>query len=151
MRNGWGAAATPSVARWRPAGVPHGRRGLRVTLGAGLWAVIALLIALTACRGGEGSPGTVDRDTFLDAWVALRVAAAEASDGDLDGPERDRILAEHGVDEQDLVDFVQAHGADIGYMNELWSDVLERLYEEGVDLPAEEGPGMRSPRPDTAG
>lgn len=150
MRNG-GAAARRGVARWRPVGVPHGRRGLRVTLAAGLWAVIALLTTLTACRGGEPPPGTVDRDTFLDAWIALRIAAAEASDGDLDGPERDRILAEHGMDEQDLVDFVQAHGADIGYMNELWSDALERLEEEGVDVPSDEGPGMPSPRPDTAG
>lgn len=113
--------------------------------------MIALLTALTSCRGGESPPGTVDRDTFVDAWVALRIAAAEASDGDLDDAERDRILAEHGVDEQDLVDFVQAHGADIGYMNELWSDVLERLEEEGVDVPSDEGPGMPSPRPDTAG
>jgi hypothetical protein len=115
------------------------------------WVLFALVTTLGACGGRDVPPGVIDRETFLDAWVALRLATAEASDGELSDQERGRILTERGVDEQDLADFVQAHGADVDYMNDLWNDVLERLEDEGVDVPANEGPGMPSPQPDTAG
>jgi hypothetical protein len=102
-----------------------------------LWAV---LLALAACRGDERVPlveGVIDRETFIEVYVDLRVATLEGQALALPEEERDRILASHGVDGEDLIAFVDAYGRELDYMNGVWSEVEQRLE-------------TRSPAPDLA-
>ncbi len=41
--------------------------------------------------------------------------------------ERDRILAELGLTPEDLIEFVEAHGRDIPFMQEVWEEVDHNL------------------------
>ena len=42
---------------------------------------------------------------------------------------RDSILAKYDVTDQDLLDFVDSHGADVEFMRDLWSEIETRLSE----------------------
>jgi len=95
-----------------------------------LRAVCAIALSLSACRGEEQVPvveGVIDRETFIEAYVDLRVATIEGSDLALPVEERDSVLAEHGVSADDLTAFVEAYGRYLDYMSSLWSDVEARL------------------------
>lgn len=89
-----------------------------------------LLLTLSACGAEEEVvvvPGVIDRETFIEAFVDLRVQTLESSQIHLTTEERDRILASHGVDAEDLVGFVDAYGRELDYINHVWSDIAQRL------------------------
>lgn len=87
----------------------------------------AVVAAVLAACGGDGPPAAaIDRVTFVDAWVDLRVAALTAG-GPLADSARDRVLREHGVTEDDLLAFADAVGSDPEYMLGVWTDVEERM------------------------
>ena len=78
-----------------------------------------------------------DPDTYVD----LRMATLLAGVDQIPLAERDRILAEHGVGEQDLLDFVDLRGGDPDYMHAVWDSVearIDRLRAE-INAPAPEG------------
>lgn len=87
---------------------------------------LTLLLILTGCRGTSTAAPTIDREAFIATWIDLR-AAAVAAGGTIPPAERDRVLREHGVDEEALVTFVDVHGADPAYMVEVWTEVEERM------------------------
>ena len=107
---------------------------------------MAALVLATFALGGCGdifSPdrGTIDDDTFVDVYVDLRAAALRSPGQEIPPEERDRILQEHGVEEDELVGFVETHGADIHRMRDIWERVSDRLDEmrEVETDPPEEG------------
>jgi hypothetical protein len=111
-----------------------------------------LVLALAWCGSGAGCGGNaprdaIDRDVFVEAWVDLRIAAMTAPGNELPEPERARILAEHGVGEEDLLTFAEVHGADIAYMKSVWDDVELRLEERGYGA----GTPVPGPGADSAG
>jgi hypothetical protein len=108
-------------------------------------AAIALVWAVTAC-GEAGSPedGSVDRATFVDSWVELRRAALASPTGQVPTAERDRILAERGVTQEQLLAFAEAHGADVAYMKKIWDEVAARLRPE---VPSPDDSGASPGRP----
>jgi hypothetical protein len=109
-----------------------------------VWALSALLCA--AC-GDDEAPvveGVIDRDTFIEAYVDLRVATVEGSDLTLLDTARDSILATHGVDAESLLDFVEAYGRELDYMNELWSEVERRMEARGPEQADDAVPGRTS-------
>ena len=97
------------------------------------WAIPALVAAAATAAGcgwelpGGDRDGTVDRETFLVAYVDLRVAALQGPEEELGREDRDRILNEHGVTREDLLDFVEAHGRDVDFMKELWDEARQRI------------------------
>ena len=112
--------------------------------------MLLALLAGAAC-GGSGDaatePGgekTIDRETFVDVYVELRRAALATGGEALTPGQRQEVLDEHGVSEEDLLTFALVHGGDTELMREVWSEVEERL--EALD---EQG-RPRSPPPDTA-
>ncbi len=95
--------------------------------------LMVLLVAPTACDPGfptsEGE-ASVDRDTFVEVYVELRLAALEWESGRVPEAERDRILAEHGVSEDDLREFIEVHGRNVPFMNDVWHEVSDRIRAE---------------------
>lgn len=94
------------------------------------------LLLLTLCAApllaGCGDPdeeieGIITREEFVQAYSELRVSALREEGGDIALEDRDRILAELGLTPQDLMDFVEVHGRDMDYMQEVWEEVDNNL------------------------
>jgi hypothetical protein len=112
-----------------------------------LLALILLVSVLSACddgipRSGQGS--TIDRQQFVAAMVGLRAAAVRSPSGRVNAAQRDEILAEHGLEEEDLMRYVEVHGTNVPHMTEVWAEIQDILAEWlGVDtseLEPEEDP-----------
>lgn len=110
----------------RAAGMRVGRVGMP--------ALLALVgaVGFVGCAA-DGETRLISREEFVEAYVALRLAALEESGGSDDTPispeARERTLAEHGVTEEELLRFAEIKGGDVAYMKELWSDVERRMGE----------------------
>lgn len=117
----------------RAAGMRVGRIGMP--------ALLALVgaVGFVGCAA-DGETRLISREEFVEAYVALRLAALEesgGSDGTPISPEaRERTLAEQGVTEEELFRFAEIRGGDVVYMKELWSDVERRMDE--LRLPPDE-------------
>ena len=72
-------------------------------------------------------PGTLDRDTFVEVTVELRMAALKQPNATLAPADRARILQDHGVTEEELIAFAQVRGDDTAFMAELWKEIEQRL------------------------
>jgi hypothetical protein len=68
----------------------------------------------------------------VETMVELRRAAAEWEMRRLPVEERDSILASRNLTPEDLLEFVEVHGTDVLYMNQIWTRVEARL--TGRDL-----------------
>jgi len=92
-----------------------------------------LLILAAACVGtgcGDGDeppPGVIDRATFVDVMVELRMATLNGPDASLAPADRARILQDHGVTEEDLIAFAEVRGDDPAFMAEIWREIEQRL------------------------
>jgi hypothetical protein len=97
------------------------------------FAMLAILLPVLACDAGFPSSegrAAIDRETFIRTYVDLRLAALEGETGRISEAERDRVLAEHGVTEDALRSFIEVHGRNVPYMNELWIEVDQRIRTE---------------------
>lgn len=101
-----------------------------------LLAALLLWIAVAAC-GPDGeapeTPGTVERELFVAAYVDLREAAL-LHGGALPDSLRAAVLARHGVTGDDLLRFAEIHGDEVRYMDEVWSEIEARLEARRVPL-----------------
>lgn len=88
--------------------------------------VLGWLVALPGCGSGPAA-STMDRETFIDVYVELRVAALGHDDATVTPGERERILASHGVAAEDLVTFAEVHGRDPAFMRDVWNEIEDRL------------------------
>jgi len=86
-----------------------------------------LLFLLTACFGADRDQSTIDAETFIATYVDLRAAALRSPDRQISDSERERVMAERGVTEEDLLRFADVHGRDVTFMRDLWDDVEQRL------------------------
>jgi hypothetical protein len=89
------------------------------------WSLL-LPALLVACGVGTDPAGVIDRETFIATWVDLRTAAQTAGEP-LPAADRDRVLGEHGITEDQLLGFAEAHGGDPRYMAEVWTEIEGRL------------------------
>ncbi len=94
----------------------------------------ALLLTLCAAPllagcgdSSEEIEGVITREQFVQAYSELRVSALRSEGGDIVLEERERILAESGLTPEDLIEFVEAHGRDIPFMQEVWEEVDRNL------------------------
>lgn len=115
----------------RPGDLPpqaYGRIRVPGIVGASLLraACLAVALGIGACREREDA-GVIDRAVFIDSYVDLRKAALATPTLTLTAAERERVLAEHGVTDEDLLHFVDVKGADPEYMVLLWTDVGKRV------------------------
>ncbi len=84
-----------------------------------------------SCGGGavDVPENAVGREDFIGAYLDLRTAALGSGAPTLVDATRDGILAKYDVTDQDLLDFVDSHGADVEFMRDLWSEIETRLSE----------------------
>ena len=89
-------------------------------------ALLAAAFLAAGCSHGGAEP-TIDRQTFIDTYVELRLAVLLSPEGILSDADRERILARHGVTAEDLVRFTEVRGSDPDFMLGVWSEVSSRL------------------------
>ena len=65
----------------------------------------------------------ISREAFIQAYVELRVGALRSPGQEMPLEERDRILANLGLADQDLLDFVEVRGRDVQFMRRVWEEV----------------------------
>lgn len=98
-------------------------------------ALVGASILLFGC--GPSTPeGVIDEETFIETYVALRIAAFDTDSSRIAAGDRDAILEARGVTEDDLMAFVRAHGAELEYMREVWNEIevrMDRSPETRVD------------------
>lgn len=92
-------------------------------------AVASVTLALASC-GGDALPETIERDTFVQAYANLRIAAVETDSGRIAFAVRDSILDVFGVTEGDLMIFADVHAEELEFMRDVWNDV-ELLMDRG--------------------
>ncbi len=104
--------------------------------------IMVSMVAITLCSSCSSGATDVPEDTpgraeFIGAYIDLRTAAMSAQTTDIGDELRDSILAVYDVTEQDLLDFVDMHGEDVGFMRDLWTEIetllTERLEQQAQD------------------
>ena len=87
-------------------------------------ALVLLFSGTAACGEGGAEPPSdaISRELFIRTYVELRVAALQHPSQDIALEDRDRILEERGVTQQDLLDFIDVHGDEVHYMKDLWEE-----------------------------
>jgi hypothetical protein len=88
----------------------------------------ALLLVVPGCGNTSSDAGTVmPRETFIETYVDLRVAALRSADAVLTDSARAEILARRGVSEDELIDFVTVRGTELDFMRDLWNEIEMRM------------------------
>ena len=100
--------------------------------------VLTVVAALGAC-GSSTPDGVIDRETFIDAYVELRVAALDTDSQRVAAADREAILQRLGVTEDELLRFAEVHGGELDYMREVWNEVELRLDRPSEPAPVENG------------
>ena len=88
---------------------------------------LLIIWAAVACGGSDTGADTLDRETFISTYVDLRAAALRKESREISDEQRDSILGEYGVTEEDLLSFAEMHGREVPYMQDLWDEVEVRL------------------------
>ena len=94
-----------------------------------LTGLAAAAVALAAAGCGPEAPVTIDREVFVQTYVALRVAELRSPRAVIPDADRDSVLAAMGVVAEDLVTFAEVHGGDPVYMEGVWTEVQNRITE----------------------
>lgn len=114
----------------------RGERRLGLACGA-----VVLSALLAGCgvdrptRAGE----TITPEAFVEAYVELRRAAREVDSAAWESRKRE-ILEARGLTEEALEAFVEARGADVVFLRQLWDTVQARL-ERADSIPGGDGRG----------
>ena len=100
-------------------------------------AVVASILTLQGCDT-VSLPVSVDldRETFVQTYVDLRLAALSSPRGELEPARRDSILQVHDVTSEQLLEFARVHGENPAYMTDVWDEITARM--DG-DLPDGDG------------
>ena len=88
---------------------------------------LLIIGAAVACSGSDTGADTIDRETFISTYVDLRAAALRRDSREITDEERDSILGEYGVTEDELLSFAEVHGREVPFMQDLWDEVEGRL------------------------
>ena len=94
---------------------------------------VGLALAANACAASGGGQETIEREQFIQTYVDLRVGALTDEARQISDEARDRVLAEHGVTEDELLAFADVHGRDVDFMKDVWDEVERRLDEVRPD------------------
>ena len=90
---------------------------------------VGLALALACASEEQPSGDGLTREAFVETYVALRAAGLQTASRVVSPEDRDRILAEKGVAQEELLEFAETHGGDAAFMKEVWDEVESRLEE----------------------
>ncbi len=89
---------------------------------------LTLAVVLTACGGDTSGPSPgIDAETFIATYVDLRSTALSAGESLISDAKRAQAINRHGVSEDDLTQFIEAHGEDVELMRDIWDEIERRL------------------------
>ena len=91
-----------------------------------------LVLAIAGCAGSGSNPGegdTISRDTFIRAYFELRMKGLRSPQMEISREDRDRVLNEVGVTEEELLTFVDLWGTDLEMMQGIWENVDSLMRE----------------------
>ena len=86
----------------------------------------AVFLSAVACGGSDSNPRageTISRDAFVAAYRQLRVEGIRSPDTEISLLDRDRILADLALTEEDLLTFVDVWGTNGEVMKGIWEEV----------------------------
>lgn len=92
----------------------------------------ALHILLAACGNATKEPGpasTMDAQAFVAVYVDLRLADIHSTRPEEFEAAKQKVLTQHDVTADDLLEFVQRHGRDAEFMAAVWAAIEKRLAE----------------------
>ncbi len=97
-----------------------------------LLALVLPLLTAAACGDDGATPppdeaGTIARETFVEVYVDLRIAALRSEGRTIDAATRERILSRHDVTRDDLLEFVDVHGENPRFIRDVWGEVEARI------------------------
>jgi hypothetical protein len=101
--------------------------------------VLGVGLLLAGCTGGDPAadrPSTISEDMFVAAMAQLNHARTGTLDGELTNEERARILARHGLEEDDLLTFAEVHGGEIAFMLRILDEVARATRLIDLEDPA---------------
>jgi len=110
----------------------------------------ALLLGVAGCNSKPVNPRAeeaISKELFIEAYVQLRMEGLRSPMMEISLENRDRILEEVGVTEEELFTFVDVWGADGEFMVEVWGTIDSLMTQErmsgrgGRDGGDEEDPG----------
>ena len=106
------------------------------------WLPLALVILpiLAGCESdfpGAGREPTISEDAFVQTMAELRVAALTEENGILSPESRDQILSRQGLQEADLLQFIEVRGLDVPGMHAVWLRVDEAVSQGRAELDSE--------------
>jgi hypothetical protein len=96
------------------------------------------LLGAYGCSSGEGEEAIMTRETFIDVFFDLRVAALRNSDREITPGQKEAILEAHGVTEEDLFHFSEVRGGEPEFMESVWAEIRSRLQDARSSLGDEE-------------
>jgi hypothetical protein len=89
--------------------------------------ILLVAVALTAC-GRTAEPTGLDTDRFIDAVVMLRRAAIDLRhDPAAYEAQKEQLLRDAGVTEDELRRYVERHGTDLDHMADVWRTINTRM------------------------
>ena len=87
-----------------------------------------LIVVCTNCSRGDAAPQeTIDRETFVATYVDLRRAMFVSPQQTISDADRELVLRQNAVSEDELIAFADAWGGDASYMTDVWEEVGARL------------------------
>lgn len=97
------------------------------------WTLFAssLFVLVVACEG-DAPTTTVDRETFIETYVELRLAALPSPDRKITPERKQEILSARGITEDDLLAFAESYGRDVNAMVAVWTEVEQRIAQRGA-------------------
>lgn len=95
--------------------------------------LMVILLALLAAGCGPSSPAeengrsTMSRSEFAEVFIELREAAVESDSMPEFEARRAEILQRHGIEADDLIEFVEQNVSDLQGMADTWDLIYKRL------------------------
>lgn len=108
-----------------------------------------LVLSAVACTGSESNPRAdeaISREAFVEAYRQLRAEALRSPEIEISIQGRDRILADLGLTEEDLLTFVDVWGTNGDFMRGIWEEVDSIMQQERRRQP--DDPPRGGPDPD---
>jgi hypothetical protein len=107
---------------------------------------LAGVLLIAAC-GGEGASatdagGAIERELFVQTYVELRIESFDNSPQIISDGEREQVLTERGVSDEELRHFLDVHGSDVVFMRDVWADIEAQILS--FLRPAEDSMGTDS-------
>jgi hypothetical protein len=93
----------------------------------------AFVIAVPGCGDEDTNPRaeeTISKELFIEAYVELRQEGLRSPMMEISLEDRDRILEELGVTEEDLFTFVDVWGTHGDFMVEVWETIDSLMTED---------------------